>query len=306
MYLRELDANLIVVLDALLIDASVTKAAERLGRSPSAVSHALSNLRIVFDDDLFVRAGQRLVPTTKAKQMAPTIHVIVAGMEGLVRPTAPFDPAQQERTFRISCAEICELTLLHGLREKLQTSAPGIAIERQPPSTIKSVEALRDGDLDFIIQQAKLDEESPDITSENLYDDPVVTLVRKGHPLAQKKLSLAAFAQTGHIEIMPSADTQNPVTSLLASKGRELNIIRTVTSPLIGACLALETDALVSIPGMAARSIMKAMPLIAIKQPFTPTSIAFHITWHRSKDRDECHEWLRDLIRKTVKKNLQE
>ena len=93
MYLKELDANLIVVLDALLIDASVTRAAERLGRSPSAVSHALSHLRVIFADELFVRAGQRLVPTARASSLAPAVHVIVSGMESLLRPETPFDPA---------------------------------------------------------------------------------------------------------------------------------------------------------------------------------------------------------------------
>ena len=81
MHLKEVDANLLVTLDALLVDASVTRAAERLGRSPSAISHALAKLRELFDDDLFVRAGQRLVPTARAQELAPTVHVILAGME---------------------------------------------------------------------------------------------------------------------------------------------------------------------------------------------------------------------------------
>ena len=81
MHLREVDANLLVTLDALLVDASVTRAAERLGRSASAISHALAKLREIFADELFVRAGQRLVPTAKALELAPTVHVILAGME---------------------------------------------------------------------------------------------------------------------------------------------------------------------------------------------------------------------------------
>jgi hypothetical protein len=92
MHLREVDANLLVTLDALLVDASVTRAAERLGRSASAISHALAKLREIFADELFVRAGQRLVPTAKALELAPTVHVILAGMESLLRPSKPFDP----------------------------------------------------------------------------------------------------------------------------------------------------------------------------------------------------------------------
>jgi DNA-binding transcriptional LysR family regulator len=80
MHLKEVDANLLVILDALLVDASVTRAAERLGRSASAISHALAKLREIFADELFVRAGQRLVPTAKALELAPTVHVILAGM----------------------------------------------------------------------------------------------------------------------------------------------------------------------------------------------------------------------------------
>ena len=94
MHLREIDANLLVTLDALLVDASVTRAAERLGRSASAISHSLAKLREIFADELFVRAGQRLVPTAKALELAPTVHVILAGMESLLRPAKPFDPTE--------------------------------------------------------------------------------------------------------------------------------------------------------------------------------------------------------------------
>ena len=303
MYLRELDANLIVVLDALLIDASVTKAADRLGRSPSAVSHALSNLRQVFDDELFVRAGQKLVPTAKATQMAPTIHVIVAGMEGLVRPNAPFDPAKQQRVFKIACAEICELTLLNDLREILRDRAPGVLIERVPPSTMDDVEGLRNNKLDFIIMEAHEDGVAPDITYEALLVDEVVTLCRDGHPMADKKVSMAAFARTDQIEIKSGAQPLDPVLSLLNEKGRTPTIAASVASPLIGACLAIEIDAFVSIPGRAARSIMKAMPLVKVQQPFASPTVTTAMSWHRAKDRDECHEWLRDLICKNVEKN---
>ncbi len=97
MHLREVDANLLVTLDALLVDASVTRAAERLGRSASAISHALAKLREIFADELFVRAGQKLVPTAKALELAPTVHVILAGMESLLRPNKPFDPSRFDR-----------------------------------------------------------------------------------------------------------------------------------------------------------------------------------------------------------------
>ena len=120
MHLKEVDANLLVTLDALLVDASVTRAAERLGRSASAISHALAKLREIFDDELFVRAGQKLVPTAKALELAPTVHVILAGMESLLRPNKPFDPSLSVRDFAIAAGEASELILVQPLRQRLE------------------------------------------------------------------------------------------------------------------------------------------------------------------------------------------
>ena len=122
MHLREVDANLLVTLDALLVDASVTRAAERLGRSASAISHALAKLREIFADELFVRAGQKLVPTAKAMELAPTVHVILAGMESLLRPSKPFDPSETSRDFAVPASEAGELILVQPLRQRLRSS----------------------------------------------------------------------------------------------------------------------------------------------------------------------------------------
>ena len=122
MHLREVDANLLVTLDALLVDASVTRAAERLGRSASAISHALAKLREIFADELFVRAGQKLVPTAKALELAPTVHVILAGMESLLRPSKPFDPSQTSRDFAVAASEAGELILVQPLAPAAATA----------------------------------------------------------------------------------------------------------------------------------------------------------------------------------------
>jgi len=97
----------------------LTRAAERLGRSASAISHALAKLREIFADELFVRAGQKLVPTAKALELAPTVHVILAGMESLLRPSKPFDPSLAVRDFAVAASEAGELILVQPLRQRL-------------------------------------------------------------------------------------------------------------------------------------------------------------------------------------------
>src|SRR5919106_2234454 len=145
MHLREVDANLLVTLDALLVDASVTRAAERLGRSASAISHALAKLREIFADELFVRAGQRLVPTAKALELAPTVHVILAGMESLLRPSKPFDPSLSVRDFAAAASEACELMLVQPLRQRLNSLAPSVRVGWMASQPGEDTNALRQG-----------------------------------------------------------------------------------------------------------------------------------------------------------------
>jgi DNA-binding transcriptional LysR family regulator len=201
MHLREVDANLLVTLDALLVDASVTRAAERLGRSASAISHALAKLREIFNDDLFVRAGQRLVPTAKALELAPTVHVILAGMESLLRPNKPFDPSEASRDFSVAAGEAGELILLQPLRRRLQQLAPSVHVGWMPSQREDSIDGLRSGRCHFIIDIEGTFVPPPDIRALKLFDDTLATLARKGHPLAKRKAKAATFAASDHIAV---------------------------------------------------------------------------------------------------------
>ncbi|ODR99907.1 hypothetical protein AUC68_01935 [Methyloceanibacter methanicus] len=161
MHLKEVDANLLVTLDALLVDASVTRAAERLGRSASAISHALAKLRELFDDELFVRAGQRLVPTARALELAPTVHVILAGMESLLRPNKPFDPSLTMRGFAAASSEAGELILIEPLRKRLHEAAPSVRVDWTPSHAESTIDDLRNARCHFVIDIAGESAERP-------------------------------------------------------------------------------------------------------------------------------------------------
>src|SRR6185312_5078036 len=168
MHLKQVDANLLVTLDALLVDASVTRAAERLGRSPSAISHALAKLRDIFADELFVRAGQKLVPTAKAIELAPTVHVILAGMESLLRPSIPFDPSRSVRDFSVAASEAGQLVLVQPLRQRLKLQAPSVRLDWIHGE--ESTDALRNGRCHFVIDIEGASVPAPDIRVLKLFD----------------------------------------------------------------------------------------------------------------------------------------
>ena len=292
MHLREVDANLLVTLDALLVDASVTRAAARLGRSASAISHALAKLREIFGDELFVRAGQKLVPTAKAMELAPTVHVILAGMESLLRPNKPFDPSETSRDFSVAAGEAGELILVQPLRQGLQRLAPSVRVSWTPSRAEENTDALRHGRCHFVIDIEGLPVQAPDIRVLKLFDDTLATLVRPGHPFAKRKPKAAAFAASNHIAVnsLPALDH---VDRALAGQRLACNISSRVSSVLVGLLLALKGDALITLPASLAAILEKQFELARVNQPFPPIAFPVRLMWHSSYDRDECHEWVR-------------
>jgi len=295
MHLKEVDANLLVILDALLVDASVTRAAERLGRSASAISHALAKLREIFDDELFVRAGQRLVPTAKAQELAPTIHVILAGMESLLRPAKPFDPRDAERDFAMTASEVGDLTLVQPLRRRLETLAPAVRVCWMPGQGGETVDALRHGRCHFAVDAEAMQVPAPDIRVLKLYDDGLATLARSGHRLIAHPPKAETFASSDHIAI-----SALPIVELL---DRELarhrltcSIAAQVPSVLAGLLLTLNSDALLTLPASLASILEKQFPLSRVTSPIEDISVPVRLLWHSSYDRDECHNWVRDEI----------
>jgi len=292
MHLREVDANLLVTLDALLVDASVTRAAERLGRSASAISHALAKLREIFADDLFVRAGQRLVPTAKALELAPTVHVILAGMESLLRPNKPFDPSHTSRDFAVAASEAGELILVQPLRQRLQHLAPSVRVGWMPSHREENIDALRHGRCHFVIDIEGAPLQAPDIRFHKLFDDTLVTLARHGHPLAKRKPRAAAFATSDHIAVnsLPAIEL---IDRELQAQKLACTVSSRVSSVLVGLLLALNSNALLTLPASLASILEKQFGLVRIHQPFRPVAFPLRLMWHSSYDRDECHEWVR-------------
>jgi len=292
MHLREVDANLLVTLDALLVDASVTLAAERLGRSASAISHALAKLREIFDDELFVRAGQRLVPTAKAQELAPTVHVILAGMESLLRPNKPFDPSLSKRAFATSSGEAGELILLGPLRQRLESVAPNVHVDWKPSGGEANIDALRSARSHFIIDMTEANVDAPDMRAAKLFDDTLVTLARPGHPFSGSAPAAGAFASAAHVAVhsLPALTT---LERGFGAEGLTFNIASRVSSALVGVLTVLNSNALLTLPCSLAAILERQFGLARISQPIPCVNVPIRLLWHTSYDRDECHQWIR-------------
>lgn len=292
MHLKEVDANLLVTLDALLVDASVTRAAERLGRSASAISHALAKLREIFNDELFVRAGQRLVPTAKALELAPTVHVILAGMESLLRPNKPFDPTLSVREFAAASGEAGELILVEPLRKRLQSLAPSVHVNWTPSHRDENIDSLRNARSHFVIDIEDAPVAAPDVRVTKLFDDTLATLARPDHPFLKRKPKAETFAAADHVAVnaLPALSLLNQA---LAGQVLTCNVASKVSSTLVGVLVVLNSDALLTLPASLAAILEKQFGLARIAQPVPPVDFPLKLMWHSSYDRDECHQWVR-------------
>ena len=191
--LRRFDLNLLIVFEVLMIERNVTRAAERLGRTQSAVSHSLSRLRKQLGDPLLIKAGVRMQPTAFALDLLEQARPLLRGMQRVLSPRQIFDPANSRRLFRVAAADFMQ-TMFSSLLTRLRSEAPGVCVEWVSPRD-SSLLDLAEGQIDIAITQA------PSRMPEGITGEAVGTLqwrcfAREGHP---------AFAEWGDASLDPVA-----------------------------------------------------------------------------------------------------
>jgi DNA-binding transcriptional LysR family regulator len=196
-HLTSLDLNLLRVFDVLLEERSVTRAGVRLGLTPSAVSHALSRLRYQLGDRLFQRGAEGMQPTRRALEIGPSLHAALAQLQNALAP-ADFDPAVSDRSFAIVAGAYACAVLMPAVVAELQSKAPHVVLQisdRAPDL----LERLDSGQLDFVVTGV---DSAPDrFIRERLMTEALVWVVRRGHPLAQRRATLDELASVPHVVV---------------------------------------------------------------------------------------------------------
>src|SRR4051794_26416909 len=180
--LRSFDLNLLVVFEAIHETSSVSRAAERLALSQPATSHALARLRLAFGDELFVRTGQRLVPTPVAEAAYPAVRHALEGLRGAITEARGFAPAQSRRKFHLAFPHPLGPFHALALRNTIAAEAPGVRLSFDTQSTPTGLtEAIRDGSVDLAVDW--LPAARDQFINRRLRDEPIVLVARRGHRL---------------------------------------------------------------------------------------------------------------------------
>src|ERR1700689_4540001 len=213
MDIRAVDLNLLKAFEALHGERAVTRAAGRLGLSQPAMSHALSRLRDLFADDLFVRTSDGMEPTARAREIAPLIAAAIEQIEAALNLGAGFDPASSLATFTAGMGEYAEVALIGRLAEAFSREAPKATLRLLPLNGGEAAEQLERGAIDVAV--AHLRAMPPTIKTTHLFRDPFVIVARKGHPITEAPLTVEGYAACDHVLVSPRGDTSGALDRVL-------------------------------------------------------------------------------------------
>jgi DNA-binding transcriptional LysR family regulator len=292
MKLEKVDLNLLPILDAILSNESVGKAAAEIGLSKPAASHALARIRTQIGDPILVRAGQRWVLTERAAAIAPRVRAAVHEARALLSADRPFDPKELRREFRVHATDqmlsLIGLTLGH----TVSRTAPNVGL-RFLPLEEDEADALRaDVDLSFGV----FHDLPPELRTQKVFDDRFVCVVRAGHPKVRGALSLETFMALKHVGVAPRGQPGSVVDSALAARGLARRALRWV--PYSGNAIEFvaESDCIATLSERLARRAARRYELQLLPPPIPLPPCAGIQVWHSRLDADPAHAWLRRLV----------
>ncbi len=295
MHLHRIDLNLLVVLDAIFTEGGVTKAGEKLHLTQPAISHALSRLRELFNDPLFVREGRRMVPTPLARSLMQPVRRALHSLEVTLNEAQRFDAGSTQRHFNIAVRDVLEATVLPPLLTRVAQAAPSIDISavRADRRTLES--ELASGNLDAALDI--LLPVSEEVRHQRISMDRLVVVLRRGHPATtKKKLDLAAYLR-GHHVLVSSRRTGPGLEDVELSRQGLKRRIRLRCQHYFAACrVVAETDFLLTMPERYARIANHQFDNQILPFPVEMPSMDAYLYWHASVDNEPSSRWLREQL----------
>lgn len=292
MNLSKVDLNLFIVFDAIYTEANLTRAGQIVGITQPAVSNALARLRETFNDPLFVRTAQGMVPTPMAQNIIGPVRNALSLLRVSVQESRIFNPQQAAKTYRISMTDLTEAVILPLLFQRLRRLAPTVVIESFLSKRRETTKELAAGRLDFAVD-APLNTD-PQVRHVKLMEDRYVCAMRKGHPMAGKdKLTLDDYLGLTHIHISSRRNGLGHVDLALGKMGLQRKIALRSQHYLMASQVLQQTDMVMTVPERFARR----HELHWFNLPVNDVpSVETHLYWHESTDQDPANRWMREQM----------
>ncbi len=292
--IESVDLNLLRVLDVLLDEMSVTEAAKRLGRTPSAVSHALSRLREMLDDPLLLRSGNRLVASPRAEALREPLRRVLTDLMRVVQAEAEFDPATSTRRFVVAAPDSMGLfagALLGLLREQ----APRVRLELRLPVADALAPNVGAGAADLLVVPAPTRGEGLMMKRIGAVSHGVV--LRRGHPaLVDGALSREAYTAQEHVYVRTGRPGESLVGRALQQLGLQRQVGMVVPAFVLAPMVASSSDLLFTAPRALVQPLVDRHDLCIVPVPVPIPDIPVAVVWHRRLQEDQGHRWFRERL----------
>jgi DNA-binding transcriptional LysR family regulator len=295
--LRRFDLNLLVVFEVLMIERSVTRAAERLGRTQSAVSHSLQRLRSQLGDPLLIKGGVRMQPTPFALELIEQARPMLRGIQRVLSPRHVFDPASSQRVFRLAAPDFM-ITLFIDLMARLRKEAPGVSVEWTAPREPTPLD-VAEGQIDIAIVPAEI--RLPDgATSEAVGALEWRCFGRQGHQ-AFSQWGPDTWAKWPHLVVRVGDNLTSPVNVAASAAGLGRTIAGWVPHFSAIAPVLARSDLIATLPAIVMEETIHPYHLESREVPFPIAPLPHAMIWSTGRNNDPDIAWLRDRLRPIIK-----
>ncbi|MEU3724932.1 LysR family transcriptional regulator [Streptomyces sp. NPDC031705] len=291
-----LDLNLLLALDVLLEESSVSRAAARLHLSEPAMSRTLGRIRKALGDPVLVRAGRTMVPTPHALAVQGEVRAVVERARALFLAGGRVDLETLTRTFTVLAHDSFAAAVGAALLRRTAREAPGVRLRFLTESHV-DLPVLREGVAD--LELGVIDSRSPEVRTEHLFDDRMLGVVRRGHPLLRGRISARRFAAGEHLTVSRRGRLEGPVDAALAERGLSRRVVAGIGSLAASLFVLRETD-LIGL--LASRTVpqAEALGLVTFEVPLDLPPLPVGLAWHPRHDADPAHVWLRGCARELL------
>jgi DNA-binding transcriptional LysR family regulator len=303
--LRTLDLNLLKVFDVVMAERSLTRAAHLLSITQPAVSNAVRRLRDALGDELLVRKGRTLEPTSRAEELWPAVRDALQRLQNALAPNV-FEPATATTTFVLTMADATAAELMPPLVGRITVQAPDISLRVVPLTTRDPRRLLDEGHADLAI--GNFPAVMADLTARaqageaisflhhRLFQGEYVCVMRRGHPLAKGPLTLKRYCEARHMLVSFSGRAYGFIDEALSTMGRSRRVVLTVNQFFTAGKIVAHSDLLAVLPRHFVNVTGFADQLVLRELPFAPPAIQVDALWHQRQNSSSAHTWLRAQV----------
>jgi DNA-binding transcriptional LysR family regulator len=297
------NANLLVALDLLISERSVSRAAKRFGVTQSSMSGILAQLRGVFDDPLLVRAGNQMQPTPRAEAIAAKVrHGVEAFAAALAEPSV-FDPRTSEHRFVIGASDYAGFVLFPRLMRRVAERAPRVSVQMLPWAKVGVPPELARGEVDLSIGFPGTERVPGGHFKRKLFSDRFVCIARKGHPKIGARLTLDTYTSLDHAIVTETRDADGVVDEALRKLRRSRRTALRVPHFLLVPAIIAETDLVAAMDERVVSHFARSLPIQVLEPPLKLPTGSIHMMWHARTHDDPAQKWLRSLVADVAKES---